>query len=302
MVGISQYYLGNLASARHDLERVLFASGVSENRTPVFLEINRHVTALAVLARVLWLQGYADQAKRAAANSVEEALASNHSMSLCYALDMACPIALLIGDLGAAGDYVKMLLDHSSKHGLARWGAQGRCYKGVLAVKRGEIGDGLSLLQTGWDERGEAFSVLRIAILMAEALGCAGRVEDGLAVVEEMIKRSEEPWVVADAGLLCSKGELLLFQGAPGAAAAAEVHFRQALDCSRRQGALSWELRAATGLARLWCDQGRPAEGMALLQPVYDRFTEGFDTTDLKAAKALLDLLAEPNPLQGRIS
>lgn len=251
------------------------------------------MTALAVLARVLWLQGYADQAKRAAAKSVEEALASNHSMSLCYALDMACPIALLIGDLGAAGDYVKMLLDHSSKHGLAPWGR-------VLAVKRGELGDGLSLLQTGWDERGEAFSILRIAILMAEALGCAGRVENGLAVLEETIKRSEEPWVVA--GLLCSKGELLLFQGAPGAAAAAEVHFRQALDCARRQGALSWELRAATGLARLWCDQGRPAEGMALLQPVYDRFTEGFDTTDLKAAKALLDLLAEPNPLQGRIS
>jgi len=65
---------------------------------------------------------------------------------------------------------------------------------------------------------------------------------------------------------------------------------------------LSWELRAATSLARLWRDQGRPTEVMALLQPVYDRFTEGFDTTDLKAAKALLDQLAEPNALRTRIS
>jgi predicted ATPase len=82
----------------------------------------------------------------------------------------------------------------------------------------------------------------------------------------------------------------------------AEDHFRQALDWARRQGALSLELRAATSLARLWRDQGRPAEGMALLQPVYDRFTEGFDTGDLKAAKALLDGLAEPNALRIRIS
>jgi predicted ATPase len=72
---------------------------------------------------------------------------------------------------------------------------------------------------------------------------------------------------------------------------AAENDFRQALDWARRQGALSWELRAATSLARLLRDQERRAEAPALLQSVYDRFTEGFDTADLKAAKALLDAL-----------
>ena len=114
---------------------------------------------------------------------------------------------------------------------------------------------------------------------MAEALGRAGQIADGLAAIEEAIarsERSEERWVIAE--LLRIKGELLLLQDAPGAAAAAEDHFRQALDWARRQGALSWELRAATSLARLLRDQGRSAEAMALLQPVYDRFTEGFDT------------------------
>ena len=82
-----------------------------------------------------------------------------------------------------------------------------------------------------------------------------------------------------------------MLQGAPGAAAVAEDHFRQALDWARRQGALSWELRAAMSLARLLRDQDRPADAMALLQPVYDRFTEGFDTIDLQAAKALIDAL-----------
>jgi predicted ATPase len=86
------------------------------------------------------------------------------------------------------------------------------------------------------------------------------------------------------------KGELLLLQAAPGAAAA-EDHFRQALDWARRQGALSFELRAATSLARLQSDQGRPADAMALLQPVYDQFTEGFETADLRGAKALIDSL-----------
>jgi predicted ATPase len=91
--------------------------------------------------------------------------------------------------------------------------------------------------------------------------------------------------------LLRIKGELVRLQDTRGAAATAEDHFRQALDWARRQGALSWELRAATSFARLLHDQDRPADAMALLQPVYVRFTEGFDTVDLRAAKALIDVL-----------
>ena len=102
-------------------------------------------------------------------------------------------------------------------------------------------------------------------------------------------ERTEECWPIAE--LLRVKGELLLLQGAPGAAAVAEDHFRQALDWARRQVALSWELPAAASLARLLRDQDRSVDAVALLQPVYDRFTEGFDTADLKAAKALLDAL-----------
>ena len=113
-----------------------------------------------------------------------------------------------------------------------------------------------------------------------------------LAAIEEAIARSErteERWAMAE--LVRAKGELLLVQGSPGAAAA-EDHFRQALDCARRQGALSWELRAATSLARLLRDQDRTADAIACLQPVYDRFTEGFGTADLVTAKRLLNELS----------
>jgi predicted ATPase len=123
-------------------------------------------------------------------------------------------------------------------------------------------------------------------------LGDAGQVAEGLAVIEEALastERTEERWRTAE--LQRIKGELLRLQGAQGAAAAAEDHFRQALDWARRQGALSWELRAATSLARLLRDQSRAADALALLQPIYGRFTEGFETADLKAAKALIDSL-----------
>ena len=92
--------------------------------------------------------------------------------------------------------------------------------------------------------------------------------------------------------MLRIKGELILLENAPDAAAAAEDRFRQALDWARRQGALSWELRAATSLARMWGKQGRTEEARQLLALIYDRFTEGFETADLKAAKRCLDQFA----------
>jgi predicted ATPase len=164
----------------------------------------------------------------------------------------------------------------------------------MLAIQRGDLGTGLRLLRAGFDEPGGGGVVSRFfALLMAEALGRTGQIADGLAAIEEAIvrsERSEERWATAE--MLRIKGELFLLEGAPNAAAAAEDYFRQALDWAGRQGALSWELRAATSLTRLLRDQARSDESRELLAPVYDRFTEGFDTADLKAAKALLDELS----------
>jgi predicted ATPase len=96
--------------------------------------------------------------------------------------------------------------------------------------------------------------------------------------------------------LLRVKGELLLLQCAPDAELTAEDHFQQALDWSRRQKALSWELRSATSLARLWHQQHRTSQARELLAPVYRRFTEGFGTADLATAKALLESLRQCLP------
>ncbi|HEX3524618.1 MAG TPA: hypothetical protein VHT52_21340, partial [Stellaceae bacterium] len=298
MSGDSQHHLGNLPSARCHLERVLADYVTSDDRHVIRFQLDLRVTARVALARILWLQGFPDQAMRAAESSIEDARAANHVTSLCYALALvACPIARWIGKLAAAEHYAGMLLNRSTKHAMVRWQAFGLSHQGALAIRRGDVASGLRLLRAGFDALGEANTVFRFGFFlseMAEALGRAGQIADGLAEIDEAIERcerTEEHWVMSE--LLLIKGELVRLQGAPGAAAAAEDHFRQAVDWARRQGALSFELRAATSLARLQSDQGRPADAMALLQPVYDRFTEGFGTADLKAAKALLDALQQ---------
>ena len=121
----------------------------------------------------------------------------------------------------------------------------------------------------------------------------AGQVAEALAAVDQALEQSEsseERWCIAE--LLRVKGELILLGNSPDAAAPAGDHFRQAVDWARRQGALSWELRAGTSLARMWRDQGRSQKARELLASVYDRFTEGFESADLKVAKAMLDGLA----------
>jgi predicted ATPase len=254
-----------------------------------------HVAARVLLAWILWLEGFPDQAIRAAENSVKEARGANHVLSLCYALSQICPLALLAGDLATAESYLTMLLDQSARYSLPFWAASGRSNRGMLLIKRGDLDAGLRLLRAGHSELGEgrvAWRSITFCTVTGLALAHTGQIGDGLILVEAAIdhcERTEERWIFAE--LLRVKGELLLLQGGSSAAATAEDHFRQALDWARRQGALSWELRAATSLAQLLRDQGRPADAMALLQPIYDRFTEGFDTVDLQAAKALIDAL-----------
>jgi predicted ATPase/DNA-binding winged helix-turn-helix (wHTH) protein len=294
MLGVSEHHLGSLPSARLHLERVLAAYVTSDHRHIIRFQLDLRVMARVFLARTLWLQGFADQATREVESSVEDARLANHANSLGYAFGFgACPITLWVGDLHAADYYVGMLRNHSARYAAPIWLTFGRSYQGALEIQRGELVAGLQLLLAGLHELGEGTTTSRfIASQMAEALGRAGRVADGLAVIEDAIGRSErgeERWATAE--LLRIKGELLRLRDVQGATAAAEDCFQQALDWARRQGALSWELRAATSFARLLRDQGRPADGVALLQPVYDRFTEGFDTADLQAAKALIDAL-----------
>jgi len=257
-------------------------------------QFDQQLLAYSYRCRILWLQGFADQALASVESHLVAARASDHPYSLFSGLlQTACPLALLVGDLTLAERYIKALMDLSARHAVELWTLGGRCYGGVLLIKRGSIGAGLELLRTAFARVPQgAFTLFYTPILasMAEALGRDGKAAEGLSIIDEALARSdsnEERWCVAE--LLRIKGELILREGAPQAATAAEEHFLRSLDWARRQGALSWELRTSTSLARLQQDQGRIAEARSLLQPVYDRFSEGFETADLKTAKAYLD-------------
>jgi predicted ATPase/DNA-binding winged helix-turn-helix (wHTH) protein len=297
MLGVSHHYVGDQASARRLLEGVLEGYVNSNNRLHIdHFQVDLRVSARTFLGPVLWLLGFSDQAMRAAEAAIADAREANHEMSVGHALIFgSCPTALLVGDLASGERYCGLLMDQATRQGLARWRAYAHGYQGALLVKRGNIAAGLQLLRASFDELGGLGTLRYRDFLMPEALRTAGEIAEGLARVDEAIARTEETEEYGFiAEVLRIKGELLLLQRAPEAAAEAEDHFRQALHWARRQGALAWELRAAASLARLLRDQSRSAYATTLLRPVYARFTEGFETTDFKAAEALLGALSKP--------
>ncbi len=301
IIGLALHYLGDQSGSRRQIESVL-GRQVDRLHHPhdVRSALDHRVTLRSFLARILWLQGFPDQAMRMAKENIEEALALNHALSLANALvQAACPIAFFVGDLVAAEHFVYMLLSHAAQHALVPWQAWGRCFEGILLVKRGHTVTGLQRLSTAVSGlRDIGYAVYYVAFVgeLAAALGRAGQAAHGLATIDAALarsERSEERWCFAE--LLRIKGELVVLQGASGAKRVAEELFRQSLDWSRQQAVLSWELRTTTSLARLLRDQGRLGDASAVLQPIYDRFTEGFGSADLIAAKQLLDGLGTRN-------
>jgi predicted ATPase/DNA-binding winged helix-turn-helix (wHTH) protein len=289
MMGVAKHFLGDQVSAQRHLEQVLTRHATTDHGQDVIrFQIDSRLSARVFLARVLWLQGFSDQAVRTAAISVGEAQATGHAMSVCYSLALAaCSTALWTGNLAAAARYARMLLDYSREHGLTLWSEPGSKLQAVLGIKRGDLDTALtrSLSTT---------SAASFTVELAEAFTRAGRIAEGLAVIEAGFDQSEAGWIAPE--LFRLRGELLLSQGAPAAAQTAESLFRQALDEARQQEALSWELRAATSLARLVHSQGRDADAIACLKPVFGRFAEGFATADLISAKRLLDELGNGVP------
>ena len=298
MLATALHYFGDQKNARCHIERMLASyAALAQQPRIVRFQFDQRVTAHYFQARILWLQGSADEAKRVVEHNIEEGRAVGNTLSMCSVLGQgACPIAYLSGDLDAAERYGAMLLEHADRYGPRIWRIWAGCFNGLVMTKCGDIAGGVRAMRGGLEAAGDARFLPRFLLLLGElaiCLGAADEVEAGLILVEETLARCEardERWYLAE--LLRIKGELLILQGLPDAASASEDLFGQALDVARRQGALSWELRAATSLARLRRDQQRVAEARKLLGSVYERFTEGFATADLQSARRLLGQLS----------
>ena len=248
------------------------------------------VISQAYLGIILFCLGFPDQALARGSAAVIEARRLAHPPSLAVTLAIVLRLLSLVGDDAVLNERAEQLVAVTIEQGFPQMRAMGAIYRGWVKVKNGDLADGISLLRSGstaYRATGaDAFMPYFIALL-ASACEIAAQIDEALTLLDEALQtvdRTGEHWFTAELNRF--KGRLLLRQGH---SEAAEELYRKALSVARGQEAKLWELRAAASLARLWHNQGHLAEARDLLALVYAWFIEGFDTPDLKDAKALLD-------------
>jgi class 3 adenylate cyclase/predicted ATPase len=292
--GRTLMFVGRFAPSRSHLEKARALYDPISHRSLVHhVGFHPYVNSQTYLGIVLFCLGFPEQALAQSSAAITEARRLAHPPSLAGSLTLGAVLLSFGGDNDVLGEWVDQLFSVATEQGFRHLGAQGTIYRGWFKVKNGDVAEGMSLLRTG----SAAFRATGAKALMpyhtgllARACEIAGQIEEGLTIFDEALQIVDSTGDrFLEAELNRHKGQLLLRQGH---SEAAEELYRKALSIAEEQGAKLWELRAAASLARLRRDQGRPAEVRDLLAPVYGWFTEGFDTPDLKDAKALLDELA----------
>jgi predicted ATPase/DNA-binding winged helix-turn-helix (wHTH) protein len=288
---------GRPREAQQYLERVLrFPAAPADRRAVFYSNSNDRALARAMLARALWIQGFAEQALNQARLSLEELHDTDHPLFFCRILFHGiCRIATMTGDFATADRETTRLIEVATGSNAPFWEISGRFLKGKLLVERGEFAQGLPVLRDAFDtcdRTGWHISFAEFKGALALGLAGTGRLDEALVALDDAMAADREGadghgWYAPE--LLRIKGEVLLQQAADQFALAAEDCFNQAAQMAREQAALFWELRVALSVARLRVSQGRHHEARAPLASVYDRFTEGFATADLQAARTLLE-------------
>jgi ATP/maltotriose-dependent transcriptional regulator MalT len=291
LAGISLQFAGDLGAARTELETALRHGQGPQRMRTAYLGFDGETLASIVLARTLWLQGHPAQALKLLRETVEGAERKDHPVTLAITLIYAMSVLFWNSDLDGGKKHLDWFVAHAQRHSLAPYLAVGLGFKGRFAILQGDARSGVESLQACLTQ----FHAMRYELLttpfsmtLAEGLGAVDRHAEAMTVIDETIRLCEANGdLIFMAELLRVKAVLLLATPAPGDKDA-EQCLKQSLDWSRRQGALAWELRAAIDHAKLLEARGQTDGARALLQPVFDRFRDGTDTADLRAAKQLL--------------
>jgi predicted ATPase len=294
-LGSTQFYLGVLPAARQYLGEGIAHYTPDQHRAPVFrMGIDPGVACHTFAAITLWLLGYPDQTLVRIHEALALAHELSHPFSQAYAWCWTAIVSQLRRDVSAMHEQAEAAARLSTEQGFPLWAAMGTSLRGWALAMQGQGEEGLAQVRQGitaYRATGAAVCAPFLCTLLAEVCDHLGQVEDDLQALAEahaLVEQHEERWWEAEVCRL--RGVLLLRQpGTPQAEA--EAWLQRALDVARRQEAKSLELRAAMSLSRLWQQQSKQAEAHALLAPIYDWFTEGFDTTDLQEARALLQEL-----------
>jgi len=300
LLGSTLFLSGKLLSARDHLGRVLELYDIDKHPSMIPLNSEDYLTTgLAYLSLVNTLLGNLDQALDASSRSLAHARKLGHIYSYAYALSFCEFMHQLRGDSAVVRQRSAELIELSREQGYPLFLASARHLQGAALIDDGEIQGGLELLQNGTSE----YVALGITTyvpfglgLLARGLAKAGSSDAAMATSNQALAMADntgEQWSKAE--LIRQHGELILMEGL-GAAAKAENLFREAMMLARTQGAAFWELRAATSLAKLWCDCGRHADAYGLLAPIHSGFTEGLGTPDVIKAKELLSSRVDAHP------
>jgi predicted ATPase len=294
-LGHTLFCLGEFPLVQAHLEQGIVLYAAQQHRIQSALQ-DPGISCLCYTAWLRWLLGYPEQALGRIHQGLHLAQELSHPYSLTYALCYAAVLHQCRREEQAAQERAETTVALSAEQGFTYWSASGTILRGWALAMQGRVEEGITQIRQGMETRQITEAALGrswFAALLAEAYGKSGQPAEGLRTLTEelaLVDTNGERFYEAELHSL--KGALLLQQSVENQVEA-EACFHQAISIAQRQHAKSWELRAATRLARLWQQQGKRQEAHDLLAPVYNWFTEGFDTADLKDAKALLEELSE---------
>ncbi len=292
LMGATLVFTGNVAEGRAHYDQAIALYDPAEHR-PLALRFGQDVgvTILSFRSQALWFLGYPEAAHTDAEHALQAAREIGHAGTLMYALSIAPLTLFLSGDYGQASTLAEKVIALADERGVLFWKALGTINRGCILAMTGSSADAVQTITSGisgWRSTGATVWMPLFLSYLAKAHAALDQFEDAWRCIDgalTAVETTKERWYEAD--IHRTAGELALLSPQPDATKA-EVCFERALAVARKQRAKSWELRAAMSMARLWHKKGKREQARDLLAPVYGWFTEGFQTLDLKEAKALL--------------
>ena len=291
LVASSSQYTGDIVDGRAHYDQALALYDPAKHRSlAIWFGQDIRVVVLSLRSTPLWMLGYPEAALADVDQALKDAREIGHAASPTYALAMTSFVHLLLGNFAVVNAQADELVTVAEVKSAPFWKAWGQLFHGHVWALTGRHQTRFTRSPRG--STGATLGLTAWLVYLVKAHADLRQFDDAWRCIDEairMIERTKERWWEAEVNRIA--GEIALLSPERDTAKA-ETYFERALVVARQQQAKSWELRAAMSLARLWRSQGKPQQARELLAPVYGWFTEGFDTRDLKEAKALLEELA----------
>jgi len=295
LMATSLMYTGDIVEGRAHFDQAIALYDPAEHRSlTTRFGLDGGVLILSHRSRSLWVLGYADSALTESDRALKDAREIGHAATLMFGLTIISWNHILCGNYAAASAQADEVVALADKTGILFWKTIGIVNQGCALALMGEASHAVQKITSGisaYRSTGSTFRMPTYLSYLARAYAILNQFDDARRSIDDaitVIQTTKEKWSEAEINRVA--GEIELKSPAPDEAKA-EQYFERALSIAHDQQAKSWELRAAMSMARLWRDQGKRQQAHDLLAPIYGWFTEGFDTLDLKEAKALLEQL-----------